>query len=321
MSKWQSFRMMALAASTALFAVTGAQAADLVIAMPNWSSGQATANILKVALKKEFGIEADAVEMGTLIAFAGLNSGTVDIHPEVWLPNLDNLVKQYVTDAGTVAISPVGVPAWQGICANRTAADKYGIKDISDLSDPKKTAAVDTDGDGRGEMWIGAQTWSSTSIERIRANSYGYAKSVTLLEMPEDVGMAAVDAAEATEQPVVFGCYAPHAVFKLHDIVKLTEPPYDPAKWQIILPSEDPAWETKSSAPVGWDTAHYHIAYATALRKEHPEIVKFLERVDFKPEESTEMSYALQVERQDPYEFAQQWVTRNDARVKGWAKP
>ena len=321
MSRWQSFRMMALAASTALFASAGAQAADLVIAMPNWSSGQATANILKVALKKEFGIEADAVEMGTLIAFAGLNSGTVDIHPEVWLPNLDNLVKQYVTDAGTVAISPVGVPAWQGICANRTAADKFGIKDISDLSDPKKTAAVDTDGDGRGEMWIGAQTWSSTSIERIRANSYGYAKTVTLLEMPEDVGMAAVDAAEATEQPVVFGCYAPHAVFKLHDIVKLTEPPYDPAKWQIILPSEDPAWETKSSAPVGWDTAHYHIAYATALRKEHPEIVKFLERVDFKPEESTEMSYALQVERQDPYEFAQQWVTRNDARVKGWAKP
>ncbi|MCV3242826.1 glycine betaine ABC transporter substrate-binding protein [Mesorhizobium sp. ZC-5] len=321
MSKWQSFRMMALAASTSLFAGAGAQAADLVIAMPNWSSGQATANILKVALKKEFGVEADAVEMGTLIAFAGLNSGTVDIHPEVWLPNLDNLVKQYVTDAGTVAISPVGVPAWQGICANRTAADKYGIKDISDLSDPKKTAAVDTDGDGRGEMWIGAQTWSSTSIERIRANSYGYAKTVTLLEMPEDVGMAAVDAAEATEQPVVFGCYAPHAVFKLHDIVRLTEPPYDPAKWQIVLPSEDPAWETKSSAPVGWDTAHYHIAYATALRKEHPEIVKFLERVDFKPEESTEMSYALQVERQDPYEFAQQWVTKNDARVKGWAKP
>ena len=321
MSRWQPFRMMALAASTALFAGAGAQAADLVIAMPNWSSGQATANILKVALKKEFGIEADAVEMGTLIAFAGLNSGTVDIHPEVWLPNLDNLVKQYVTDAGTVAISPVGVPAWQGICANRTAADKYGIKDISDLSDPKKTESFDTDGDGHGEMWIGAQTWSSTSIERIRANSYGYAKTVTLLEMPEDVGMAAVDAAEATEQPVVFGCYAPHAVFKLHDIVRLTEPPYDPAKWQIVLPSEDPAWETKSSAPVGWDTAHYHIAYATALRKEHPEIVKFLERIDFKPEESTEMSYALQVERQDPYEFAQQWVTKNDARVKGWAKP
>lgn len=50
--------------------------------------------------------------MGTLIAFAGLNSGEVDIHPEIWLPNLDNLVKKYVDGAGTVAISPIGVPAW-----------------------------------------------------------------------------------------------------------------------------------------------------------------------------------------------------------------
>lgn len=296
-------------------------AADLVIAMPNWSSGQAAANIIKVGLKKEFDIDADAVEMGTLIAFAGLDSGKVDIHPEVWLPNLDNLVKRYVTEAGTVAISPIGVPAWQGICANRVAADKDGIRDISDLSDPRKTAVLDTDGDGRGELWVGAPTWSSTVIERIRAASYGYASTLTLLEMQEDVGMAAVDAAEATERPVVFACYAPHAVFKLHDIVRLTEPPYDAAKWKVVLPNEDAAWLTKSNAAVGWDAAHYHIAYATALREKRPEVTRFLDRIDFKPEEAIDMSYALQVERQDPYAFAEQWVAKNQARVDGWAKP
>ena len=52
-------------------------------------------------------------------------------------------------------------------------------------------------------MWIGAPTWSSTSIEKVRAKSYGYAKTMTLLEMPEDVAMAAVDSAVATEQPIV----------------------------------------------------------------------------------------------------------------------
>jgi glycine betaine/proline transport system substrate-binding protein len=316
------FSPVALAVS--LFASAGivdARAADLVVAMPNWSSGQATANILKVAIGQEFGIEADVIEMGTLIAFAGLDSGAVDIHPEVWLPNLDNLVKRYVTDAGTVALSPVGVPAWQGICATRVAAERNGIDDISDLSDPAKTAALDTDGDGRGEMWIGAETWSSTAIERIRANSYGYAKTLRLFEVPEDVGMAAVDAAQATDQPLVFACYAPHAVFRLHEIVRLTEPPHDPAKWQIVLPSDDPDWLAKSSAPVAWDAAHYHIAYAASLRTRHPEIAAFLDRVDFEPEEATEMSYALQVEKQDPYEFARQWVAKNAERVKAWAKP
>ncbi len=312
-------RATALAASM-LMGCAGSQAADLVIAMPNWFSGQASANILKVALKQELDVDADAVEMGTLIAFAGLDSGSVDIHPEVWLPNLDDLVEKYVEGAGTVALSPIGVPAWQGLCETR-AAEQKGISDISDLNDPKKTAMFDTDGDGKGEIWIGAPSWSSTAIERIRANSYGYGKTMTLLEMPEDVGMAAVDAAVATDRPIIFGCYAPHTVFKLHDIVRLTEPPYDPDKWNIVLPTEDPQWQQKSSATVGWDNAHYHIAYAASLRTRHPEVAEFLDRVDFTPEEATEMSYALQVERQDPYEFAKQWVSRNEARVKGWVKP
>jgi glycine betaine/proline transport system substrate-binding protein len=259
--------------------------------------------------------------MGTLIAFNGLNTGEVDVHPEVWLPNLDNLVKKYATDAGTVAVSPLGGEGWQGICATRAAADQAGIKDITDLSDTKKTAALDTDGDGQGELWIGAQTWSSTTIERIRAHSYGYAKTLRLLEMPEDVGMAAVDAAVATDRPMVFGCYAPHAVFKLHDIVRLTEPAYDASKWKIVLPSEDPSWLSKSSAAVGWDKAHFHIAYRTALGKEHPDVAKFLERVNFSAEEVTEMSYAIQVERQTPAAFAEQWVAAHEDRVNGWAKP
>ncbi|WP_274630598.1 glycine betaine ABC transporter substrate-binding protein [Arvimicrobium flavum] len=304
-----------------MLASASGYAAELTIAMPNWPSGQATANILKVSLKKEFGIDADAVEMGTLIAFNGLNSGEVDIHPEVWLPNLDNLVKKYVDQAGTAAVSPIGGKAWQGICATRAAADKVGVKDIADLSDPEKTAAFDTDGDGMGELWIGAPTWSSTTIERIRANSYGYAKTMALLTMPEDVGMAAVDAAVATDRPMVFACYAPHVVFKLHDIVRLTEPPYDAAKWKVVLPTEDPGWLAKSSAPVAWDAAHFHIAYATKLRKDHPDVVKFLERVDFSTDEVTEMSYALQVERRDPYEFAEKWVADHQARIDGWAKP
>ena len=41
-----------------------------------------------------------------------------------------------------MALSPTGVPAWQGICANRVAVGKYGIKNIADLSNPKKAAIV-----------------------------------------------------------------------------------------------------------------------------------------------------------------------------------
>jgi glycine betaine/proline transport system substrate-binding protein len=297
-----------------------AHSADLVVAMPNWPSGQATANIIKVALEKSLKIEVEVEEMGTLIAFTGLDSGKVDIHPEVWRPNLDSLVQKYVTERGTVHLSPRGVSATQGLCVTQKTYDDYGIHDVADLTDPLKTKVFDTDGDGKGEIWIGAQGWSSTDIERIRAKSYGYAATMTLLEMPEEVGMSAVDAAVATDKPIVFYCYSPHHVFELHQIQQLSEPSFDSAKWNVILPADDPMWLSKSDAPVAWKPSSFSVAYATSLSKRLPQVARFLDNIDFSADEVTAMSYALEVERQDPAKFAEQWVASHEDRVKAWMK-
>jgi len=297
-----------------------ALAADLVIGMPNWPSGQAAANIMKYGIEQEFHVSVDVREMGSLTIFAGLDDGSVDVHPEVWQPNFDSLIKKYVDDRKTVRLSPKAVTATQGICATRETADKFGIKDIADLADPAKASLLDTDGDGKGEMWIGAQTWLSTSIEKIRAKSYGYDKTMKLLEMPEDVAMAAVDAAAATDRPIVFYCYSPHHVFKLHDVVRLSEPPHDDAKWKIVLPSDDPGWLSKSSAPVAWPPSRFEVGFASTLADRLPKVASFLSKIDFTPDEVTDMSYALEVERQVPSDYAQKWVASHKDRVDGWAR-
>jgi len=311
--RWPSCIVACLAAAVG----GGAHAADLVIAMPNWPSGQATANILRVAIQSEFGLTAEVREIGALGAFSGLDNGSIAIHPEVWRPNYDDLVRRFVTEGKSVALTAHAVAAWQGLCATEEAT-RAGIRSVADLSDPAKAAALDTDGDGKGEIWIGAGAWLSTGIERVRANSYGYVKNVTLVEAEEDVAMAAVDAAVATGQPMVFYCYSPHHLFKLHKIARLDEPAYDATKWKIVDPT-DPLWVSKSSAPVAWDAARFQIAYSGAFGKSHPEIAQFLEKVDFTEAEISDMSYALQVERQKPAEFATKWVADRKARVDGWA--
>jgi glycine betaine/proline transport system substrate-binding protein len=313
-------RRIALSAFFVASLCGAATSADLLVAMPNWPSGQAAANIIKYGVKDKFGLDADVREMGTMTAFAGLDSGEVDIYPEVWLPNFDALVKKYVDGKKTVRLSPRGVPATQGICVTRETADKFGVKDISDLSDPQKASLFDTDGDGMGEMWIGALNWSSTSIEKIRAKSYGYVKTMTLLQMPEEMAMAAVDAAVATGQPIVFYCYSPHHMFELHDIVRLTEPKYDPAKWKVLLPADDNDWLAKSDAPVAWDASHFYIGFASSMAERLPDVAEFLSNIDFTPEEITAMSYALQVDRQDPAKFAQDWIAKHQDRLNAWSK-
>jgi glycine betaine/proline transport system substrate-binding protein len=291
-----------------------------VVGSPNWPSGQASAQIIKYAVEKQFGLDVEVRELGEMTIFAGLDSGEVDINPEVWLPNLDALVKKYRDDRKSVELSPKGVPATQGICTTRDAADKIGLHDITDLRDPAKTANFDTDGDGKGEIWIGDQTWSSTTIERIRAKSYGYADTMRLVETPEDVAMAAVDAAVATGKPIVFFCYSPHHIFKLHEIVQLTEPAHDDAKWKIVWPSDDADWLAKSDAPVAWANSHFHIAFSRSMAERLPNVVAFLSNIDFTPDEVTEMTYALQVEGRPPAEYAQEWIARHQDRLSNWSK-
>jgi glycine betaine/proline transport system substrate-binding protein len=249
-----------------------------------------------------------------------MEAGEVDVVPEVWRPNFDDLVKRYGPDGTkTIVLSQHAVPAWQGLCATPDAA-AAGIKDVSDLSDQAKTALLDTDGDGKGEVWIGADTWASTGIERVRANSYGWAKTATLVEAEEDVAMAAVDAAVATGRPMVFYCYEPHHVFKLHDVVRITEPAFDPAKWKIVSQADDPLWISKSSAPVAWGPVEFNIAWSGAFAKKHADVAAFLDKVDFKPDEISAMSYALQVDRQAPADYAKVWVEQNKSRIEEWGR-
>ena len=169
-------------------------------------------------------------------------------------------------------------------------------------------------------MWIGALTWSSTSIEKIRAKSYGYAKTMTLLEMPEDMAMAAVDAAVATGQPIVFYCYSPHHVFELHDLVKLTEPKHDPAKWKIVMPSDDPDWLAKSEAPVAWDASHFHIGFAaaTAERLAESGVVPLQHRLHAGGDHRHELCVAGRSAGSGQY--AQDWIAKHEDRLNAWSK-
>jgi len=229
-----------------------------------------------------------------------------------------NLNKKFVEEKKTVAMNPNGVPAFQGMCVTEGTAKSTGIKALSDLTDPDMAKKFDTDGDGKGEIWIGAAGWASTNIEKIRAKSYGYAETMNLKEMDETLALAEVDNAVAQDKPIVFFCYTPHHMFALHKLVVLEEPAYDAAKWNVIQPTDDPAWLEKSEAGVAWDLAYLHIHYAAALEKSNPAAASLLSKVKLDTDTVSAMTFALVVEKQDPAEFAKKWVAENSALVDTW---
>jgi len=242
----------------------------------------------------------------------------MDAHPEVWMPNQQNLHDTYVVEKGTVAQNQNGVEAFQGMCVDQATADKYDIKSITDLTDPDKAAIFDTNGDGKGEVWIGAPGWASTNVEKIRAKSYGYDQTLELVEFDETLAYANLDTAIKAGKPWVGFCYTPHYVFVLQDMQILEEPPYDAAKWNVIQPTDDPAWLEKSTAPTAWDTAYLYLHYRKAVETENPEVANLFKNMKLTTDEVSAMTYALVIDKKDPQEYAKEWVAANEERILGW---
>ncbi len=297
-----------------------AQAEKLVIGVPAWPSAQVTANIISIVAHDRFGTETELAESGTRTLLAKVGSGEIQVHPEIWFPNLGDAVDHLSGEGGGLRVSPIGVAATQNICTTKATISETGIKSVADLAKPEFSVKFDSNGDGKGEIWIGAPTWSSTEIERIRAHSYGYDKTMALLEMPEEIAMASVDAAVASERPIVFYCYGPHHVFKLHDIVMLEEPPFDPSKWNIVKRADDPQWIEKSIAGTAWEPSHFNIGYAASVDTDMPKVAAFLNRIAFESTDIAAMSYAVEVEGKTPEEAAKLWLEANENRVGEWIK-
>ena len=300
--------------------ISSAHAADVVIGVPNWPSVAATASILKVVLEDNLGLEVELQNGTNPVVFEAMDSGSMHVHPEVWLPNQSNLHDTFVKTKGTVKMNPNGVPAFQGMCVTKATADRTGIKQLADLADPDMAKNFDSNGDGRGEVWIGASGWASTNVEKIRAKSYGFDETMELVEMDETLAMANVDAAVAKDENHVFFCYTPNHMFALHDLVILEEPAFEASKWNVIQPTDDPEWLEKSDAPVAWDLAYLHVHYAADLEESQPEAAAILGNVKLTTDLVSGMTYALVVEKADPDEYAKQWVADNSELVDSWMK-
>ncbi|MFD1158135.1 ABC transporter substrate-binding protein [Roseovarius aestuarii] len=311
-------KLTALMGSTMMAMAAPAMAADIVIGVPNWPSVNATAHILKVAIEQNMGLEVELQNGTNPIVFEAMDSGAMHVHPEVWMPNQQNLHDTYVKDKASVSMNPNGVEAFQGMCVDQGTADKHGITSIEDLTNPDIAALFDSNGDGQGELWIGAPGWASTNVEKIRAKSYGYSETMELTEIDETVAYANLDNAIKAGDPWAGFCYTPHYVFALHDMQILEEPAYDAAKWNVTQPTDDPNWLEISDAGVAWDLAYLHVHYAKSLEDSHPDVAKMLSNVKFDTDTVSAMTYALVIDKQEPLAYAEAWVAENEDAVLGW---
>ncbi len=141
---------------------------------------------------------------------------------------------------------------------------------------------------------------------------------MTSPESEETIILSKVDADAKAGKTVIWACYAPHHIFAIHDIVMLEEPEHDPAKWNPILPKDDPDWYDKSVVATSWPPIGSHMVYSKRLITAAPEVARMIDRMKLSTALINEWAFEISVNDRDPLEYAREWVSNNQSEVKGW---
>lgn len=309
--------------SAALLASTtaGALAQEVVkVAEPNWASGRAVAGLIKVIIEDKLGGKAELVPGTNAVIFKAMDrgKGEIDVHPDVWLPNQANFTDEYVDRNKTVVLGNGSYAGFSAFCAPKQFAADNNIKTVFDLATPEIAAKMDRDGDGLGDIWIGAQGWASTKINSVKVRDYGVTNFFKPMIAEEEVATASIADAMNKGEGFAFYCYAPHYNWFVFDMTRLEEPAFDPAKYDMKQPAEDPKWFENSKITTGDKEKEIRVAYSKTLEDRTPAVASFLSKVDLDTETVNNWTHEIVIKKRESVEVAREWVAANPARVDGW---
>ncbi len=295
-------------------------AEEVKIGVPSWTGAQAIAHLLAAVVEMRIGGTAEMVPGNNATIFQAMDQGKgdIDVHPDVWLPNQESFTKKYVDGAGTVSLSSNPYEGNQGFCVSQDFAKANNITDIADLGRPDVAALMDSDGNGKGEMWIGAPGWASANVNEVKTRDYGLLDFVEPVRAEESVKTARIKDSIAKGEGYAFYCYKPHAVWYMFDVEMLSEPTFDPAKYTMIQPSDDADWYEKSSVATKDALKEVQIAWSNSLPDRSPAIAEFFERFSLTSDDVSNFAYEISGQGRDPAEVAREWVEANPDRVDAW---
>lgn len=315
-----AMKSLGLAAAVSIYSLPALATEEVKIGVPSWTGAQAIAHLLGAVVEMRIGGKVEYVPGNNATIFQAMDQGKgdIDVHPDVWLPNQESFTKKYVDEAGTVTLSSKPYEGNQGFCVSQNFGKANSITDIADLGRPDVAAQMDSDGNGKGEMWIGAPGWASANVNEVKVRDYGLLDFIEPIRAEESVKTARVKDSIAKGEGYAFYCYKPHAIWYMFDVMMLTEPTYDPAKYVMLQPSDDPDWYKKSHVATKDALKKVQIAWSTSLKDRSPAIVEFFERFELAADDVSSFAYQISGKGREPAEVAREWVEANPARVDAW---
>jgi glycine betaine/proline transport system substrate-binding protein len=306
-----------IVAAVSFFALPAFAAEEVKIGLPSWTGAQAIGHVLGEIVTSRIGGQVEYVPGNNATIFQAMDQGKgdIDVHPDVWLPNQQSFTDKYVKEAGTVTLSTNSYEGNQGFCVSKDFASANNITDIADLGRPDVAALMDSDGDGKGEMWIGAPGWASANVNEVKVRDYGLLDFIEPIRAEEAVKTARIKDSIAKGEGYAFYCYKPHAVWFMFDVEMLTEPTFEEAKYTMIQPSDDADWYQKSYVATKDALKDVQIAWSHSLKERSPAIAEFFANFSLTADDVSGLAFEISANGKEPADAAKEWIAANSDRV------
>lgn len=307
--------------ATALGLVLSAGAASaqetVMIGEPSWPGARIMANLIGQVIETRLGGEVGYAPGANAVIFAAMDGGRgdIDVHPDVWLPNQQSFVDQY---GENVTLSEGSYEGSAGFCVPTYMAEEHNIQSIYDLATPEAQALFDSDGDGMGEIWVGASGWASTNTFSVRVRDYGIGTFLTPTTEDETVFYSRLRDLIENQEGAVFYCYAPHYVHALYDVTMLEEPPYDEALYTMVAADQSANWFEESSIMTGEPVKTIRVAFSNSLFDRNPAAASFLAAIDMEAGELSELTYEVVEQGVEIDVAVAAWMADNGDMIDGW---
>ena len=288
--------------------------AELNIALLDWPTAQIKAHILATIINEHTESRAQLVNVTHEQAFKqmGQHDGDIDVHPDIWLANNADLIRRYVRAFETVKLGESAGTGKQGLCYTDFTAP--ATLAVNDLVTPENASRFDMSGNGRGDIWVGAKGWASVAIEKRRLNAYGLDAYYDYHVFDLDLLDQLINRNNQNEQPGLFFCYYPDALFGNRHVHFVEEPAHDAAIWQAIFKAQG---LNKLSTGTSWPQSEIKLGFRSQLETRSPELLKLLNRFVIDDAELVAMLSAVE-NGEDIETVSQQWADNHKDLILEW---
>lgn len=207
----------------------------------------------------------------------------------------------------------------QGYLIDKKTADKYHIKYINDLKDPKIAKLFDVDGDNKADLSGCNPGWGCEKVIEYQLDAFGLRKNITYVQGQYSAIMADTLQRYKKGKPILYYTWTPYWISG-----KLV--PGRDVLWLQVTKSAHPVTKDTSlpnGANYGFNVNNQHIVANKSVSIKHKDIAKLFEVMNIGVNDVSAENMMIakgEKKQKDIYRHAQLWINVHKKLFDSWIK-